>query len=78
LRHLHDRALQPAERRGQLRRVPGAVELKPEEPRAGKPRGDAAHIGADAGVAGGAGGETVFLGVGGLRQAVPSLKPKRH
>ena len=64
LRHLHDRAFQPAERGGEFRRVLGAVEFDAEETRAGKPRGDAADIGADAGVAGGAGGETIFFGVG--------------
>ena len=77
LRHLHDRALQPAERRGEFRRVPGAVEIDPEEARAGDPRRHAADIGADPGVAPGAGGEAVFFGVGhelALMNVIPRSK----
>ena len=64
LRHLHDRAFEAAERRGQFGRVLGAVEIEAEKARAGHARGNAAHIGADAGVAAGAGGEAVFFAVG--------------
>ena len=64
LRHLHDRPFQPAERRRQLHRIAGAIERKPEQPRARQPRRHAAHIGADARIARGPGGEAVFFAVG--------------
>ena len=64
LGHLHDRALEAPERRRELGRVLAAVEREPEQPRPGEARGDAAHIGPDARVAGGAGGETVGFAIG--------------
>ena len=74
LRHLHDRALQPAERRGKFERVAGAIERHAEKARAGKARGDAAHLRADAGVAPGAGGEAIaFAVVWGHRRAHRAL-----
>ena len=63
LRHLHDRAFQPAERGGKLQRIGGAVERHAEEARAGKPRGSAAELRADFGVAARAGGEAVLFAV---------------
>ena len=59
LRHLHDRTFEAAERRRQFGGVLRAVEIEAEEARAGDPRRHAADIGADAGVARGAGGEAV-------------------
>ena len=64
LRHLHDRAFEAAERRRQLRGVPGAVEIEAEEARAGDPRRHAADVRADAGVARGAGCEAVSFLIG--------------
>ena len=61
---LHDRALQAAERRRELDRVLAAVEPDAEEARRRDLRRDAAHIGADARIARGTGGETVFFPVG--------------
>ena len=66
LRHLHDRALQAAERGRKLHRVAAAVEIEAEQPRARDARGNAADIGADPRVARGAGGEAVAFGVGSL------------
>jgi hypothetical protein len=43
LRHLHQRALQPAENRREVTRVRGAVGADAEEALAGDARGDAAH-----------------------------------
>ncbi len=43
LRHLHQRALQPAQDRAQVFRMRGAIGLDAEHARAGDPRGDAAH-----------------------------------
>ncbi len=65
LRHLHDRAFEPAERGRQFHRVLAAVEIEAEQPRAGDARRDAAHIGADARIARRAGGESVGFAVGG-------------
>ena len=42
MRHLHQRALQPAEDRAQIFRVGRAIGLDAEHPRAGDARGDAA------------------------------------
>ena len=67
---LHDRALQPAERRGQLGGVAGAVALAAEQPRAGDARRHAADIGADPGIARGAGGEAVRSSVVGRAMVV--------
>ena len=64
LRHLHDRSLEAAERRGKLHGVAAAVEGKAEEPRPGDPCRHAAHIGADPRIAGGTGGEAVAFGIG--------------
>jgi hypothetical protein len=64
LGHLHDRPLEAAERRGELRGILAAVERQPEETRTGEARGHAANVGADAGVARCAGGETIGFAVG--------------
>ena len=65
LRHLHDRALQAAERGGEPDGVGGAILRHAEQPRARHARRDAADLGADIGVALGAGGEAVLFAVGG-------------
>ena len=52
---LHDRAFQPAKRRRQFRGIAPAVEREAQEPARRKARRNAAHIGADARVARGAG-----------------------
>ena len=65
LRHLHDRALQAAERLGERVGARQVLALEPEEARAGEARRDAAHVDPDAGVARGAGGEAVGLVVDG-------------
>jgi hypothetical protein len=65
LRHLHDRAFQPAERGGKLGRVLGAIEIEPEKARAGDTGRNAADVPADACVAGGASREAVFLAIRG-------------
>ena len=51
LRHLHDRTLETAERRGELGGILGAVEIETEDAGAGDPRRDPSDIGADPGVA---------------------------
>src|SRR6202043_516454 len=61
---LHQRPLEPAERRGQRTRVAGAIGLAAEEPPAGVARRHAANIGADPRIARGAGGEAVLFAVG--------------
>ena len=61
---LHDRPLEPAERRRKLGGVPAAIEREPEQPCPGDARRHAAHIGADARIAGSAGGETIGFAVG--------------
>ena len=63
LRHLHDRAFQPAERRRKFERVGGAIERHAEKARAGKSRGGAAQLRADFGVAPGARGEAILFTV---------------
>ena len=63
LRHLHDRPLQAAERLRQGRGVGGVASLDAEQPGAGDPRRDPADIGADAGIARGAGGKAVGFGI---------------
>ena len=65
LRHLHDRTLQAAERRGERQRITGAVGRRAQKALARDARGDAADFGADGGVALGAGGEAVLFAVGG-------------
>ncbi len=64
LGHLHDRPFEAAERRRELDGVLAAVEREAEQSRAREARRDAAHVGADARIAGGAGGETVGFAVG--------------
>ena len=64
LRHLHDRALEAAKRGGKLDRVPAAVEREPEQPRARDACRHAPHIGADARIARGTGGESIGFAVG--------------
>ncbi len=61
LRHLHDRALQPAERRGKRGGILVALGIEPEQAAAGDARGDAPDIGADRGVAHGARAEPVLF-----------------
>ena len=56
---LHQRPLQAAERRGKIGGVPARSRSR-RGTRAGHPRRHAADVGADAGVAAGAGGEAVF------------------
>ncbi len=63
LRHLHDRALQPAERCRELRGILAAIEIEAKKARSGHPRGDAADIGSNARIAAGAGGKTVGFGI---------------
>jgi hypothetical protein len=63
LRHLHDRALQPAQRLGHGGRIAGALSLAPEQPRAGHPGRDAPDIRADPGVTGRARGQAVRFGI---------------
>jgi hypothetical protein len=65
LRHLHDRALQAAERRGQFQSVGGAVERHAEKARPRHARCRAAKPGAHIGIAPRAGREAVFFAVGG-------------
>ena len=64
LRDLHQRALQPAERRSNRGRLAGAVARAGEHAASGIARRDAAHIGADPGVTRRAGREAVFFAVG--------------
>src|SRR5262249_13538528 len=64
LGHLHDRALEPAERRRELNCIPAAIERDAEQPRPSNARSNPAHIGADARIAGSAGGETIGFAVG--------------
>jgi hypothetical protein len=64
LGHLHDRPFEAAERRRELDGVLAAVEREPEQPRPGNARRDPAHIGADARIASGAGGEAIGFAVG--------------
>ena len=64
LGHLHDRSLEAAERGGELGCVPAAIEREPEQARSRDARRHAAHVGADARIAGSAGGETVGFAVG--------------
>ena len=64
LRDLHQRAFEPAERRGQRARFGGAVGLAAEHAPPGVTRRHAADIGADAGITRRAGGEAVFFAVG--------------
>ena len=64
LRHLHDRALQPAKRGGERRGVPVALGIEAEEPPCHDPGRDRADIGADPAIAERAGAEAVLLQVG--------------
>ena len=63
LRHLHQRALEAAERGGERRGIAGRGALRAEKPRPGDPRRDAADIGADARIARRPRREAVFLAV---------------
>ncbi len=63
LRDLHDRALQPAERRRQFRGVPAAIERKAQQPARRKACRNTAHVGADARIARRAGREAVAFAV---------------
>ena len=63
LRHLHDRALEAAERLRQRRRIRGALPFEAEQPGTGDPRRDPADIRPDPRIAGGAGGEAVRFAV---------------
>ena len=65
LRHLHDRALEPAKRRGKSRGLTVAVWIEPEQARAGDARRHAADIGADAPIALHAGGQAIAFFVRG-------------
>ncbi len=67
LRDLHQRTLEPAERRSERSRLAGAVARAAEHAPPGIARRHAADIGADAGIARGAGGEAVFFAVGSSR-----------
>ncbi len=51
LRHLHQRPLEPAERRPELGGMDVAVDLEPEIALAGQARGQPAHRAADPGIA---------------------------
>ena len=61
LRDLHDRAFEATERNRELRGVAIAIEVEPEQARTREPGGYAPDIGADPGVARGAGGEAVLF-----------------
>ena len=61
LRHLHDRAFKPAERRGQRSGILVALGIEPEQPAARDARSDTSDIRADRGIAHGARGEPVLL-----------------
>ena len=61
LRHLHQRALEAAERRRQIGGAAGAIMLAAEQALAGDARGDRADVGADLHVARGARRKAVFL-----------------
>ena len=71
LRHLHDRALEAAERRREVGGVLAAIERQAEQARAGKARRHSAHIGADARIARSAGGESIGFAVGLLSLSCP-------
>src|SRR5262245_50644850 len=64
LRHLHDRALQAAERGGKRRGVPVAFGIEAEEPPCHDPGRDRADVGADPPIADRAGAKPVLLLVG--------------
>ena len=61
LRHLHERALETAQGRGQVGRVARAIERAPQHAFAGEPRRGGADRGPDLGVAADAPGEPVAL-----------------
>jgi hypothetical protein len=61
---LHQRPLEPPQRRRQRARLAGAIRLAAEQPPAGIARRHAADIGADPRIARGAGGEAVLFAVG--------------
>ncbi len=75
LRHLHDRAFQPAERRGQRQRIAGAVARGAHKALPGHARGHAADFATDIGVALGAGGEAIFFSVGGHEPRSTNVLP---
>src|SRR5262249_29888615 len=64
LRDLHQRAFEPAQRRGQRTRLAGAVRLAAQKPPAGIARRDATYIRRNAGIARGAGGKAILFAVG--------------
>ncbi len=66
LRHLHDRALQPAQRGSERGCVAVALSREPEQSSSGDARGHAADIGADFAVAERAGAEAILLLVGAI------------
>jgi hypothetical protein len=73
LRHLHDRALQPAKRCGKLHGIAPAVERHAEKARPGHAGSDPANVGAHARVARCAGGEPVSFAVGsGIGHRIPA------
>ncbi len=68
LGHLHQRALEAAERAGQRGGIAAVGLARPaRQQRAGDPRGHATHVGADTGIARGAGGKSVLFGIGHAR-----------
>ena len=73
---LHQRTFEIAERRGERRRLAGAIRLAAEKPPARIARRHAADIGADARVARGAGGEAVLFTIG--HQCSDPICYKRH
>src|SRR5262245_7543419 len=63
LRHLHDRAFEAAECSREFHGIAPAIERDAEEARPGKARGNASDIGADTGIARGAGGEAILFAI---------------
>ena len=63
LGELHQRALEPAERRREVGRVLRIGQVAAHQPRAGDPRRDAADIGADPGIAPEPAGKAILFGV---------------
>jgi hypothetical protein len=64
LRHLHDRALEPAERGRKLERVLALVGTHAEKARPGEAGREPADVGADPRIASGAGGESIGFAIG--------------
>ena len=59
LRHLHDRAFEPAKRRGKSCGLAVAIRIEPKQPRACDAGSHASDIGADASIALHAGGQAI-------------------